>query len=51
MPDFEFNNKILILLRQAKGKSGGNTLARITQISTLLKDSAFNKYTVQSLQL
>ena len=26
MPDIEFNNKILILLRQAKGKSAGNTL-------------------------
>ena len=26
MPDIKFNNKILILLRQAKGKSAGNTL-------------------------
>ena len=26
MPDIEFNNKILILLRQAKGKSAGNML-------------------------
>ena len=26
MPDIELNNKILILLRQPKGKSAGNTL-------------------------